>query len=84
MTEDIIASLNRYIANTILKQPARVIAPEEKLISGGLIDSFHLVDLSIFVEDTFHVRLEDTELNSRTFDTLTQLSELIARRQSGS
>jgi acyl carrier protein len=83
MTETIAESLNRYIAQKILKQPTRVIAPDEKLISGGLIDSFHLVDLSIFVEDTFNVRLDDTELNARAFDTITQLADLIARRQSG-
>jgi acyl carrier protein len=83
MTEDIPVSLSRYIAQTLLKQPNRSIGPEEKLISSGLIDSFHLVDLSLFVEDTLGVRIDDTELNARTFDTIAQLSELIARRRSG-
>jgi acyl carrier protein len=83
MNNDILPSLSQYIARTILKQPNRAIAPEEKLISSGLIDSFHLVDLSIFVEDAFGVHLDDTELNAQTFDTLTQLAEIIARRRSG-
>jgi len=80
MTAGIISTLSQYIATEILKQPKRTIAPEEKLISNGLIDSFHLVDMALFVEDTFGVRLDDTELNAGTFDTLGQLAELIHQR----
>jgi acyl carrier protein len=74
--------LSQYIAAEILKQPKRSIDPDEPLISSGLIDSFSLVDLSLFVEDTFGVRIEDTELNASTFDTLRQLAALIRDRQS--
>jgi acyl carrier protein len=70
-----------FIANKILKQPKRVIRPDEALISGGLIDSFSLVDLALFVEDTFGVRIADSELNASTFDTIEQLANLIVSRQ---
>ena len=76
-----IDQLSRFIASTILKQPARVIVADEKLISSGLIDSFSLMDLALFVEDTFGVRIEDTELNAGTFDDLTQLASLIESRK---
>ena len=75
-----IPQLSNFIATKILKQPNRQINPEEKLISSGLIDSFNLMDLALYVEDTFGVRIEDTELNADTFDTLTQLDSLIASR----
>ena len=81
MSSDIQSILNQYIATEILKQPKRLIAPEEKLISNGLIDSFHLVDLALFIEDTFGVHMDDTELNADTFDTLSQLGALIQQRQ---
>lgn len=73
--------LSTFIASTILKQPARVIGADEKLISSGLIDSFSLMDLALFVEDTFGVRIEDTELNADTFDNLTQLASMIESRK---
>ena len=82
MTTDVISPLATYIATEILKQPKRAIQPEEALISSGLIDSFHLVDLGLFVEDQFGVKIDDTELNAETFDTLTQLAALIRQRQS--
>jgi acyl carrier protein len=81
MTADILSTLAQYIATEILKQPKRLITPKEKLISNGLIDSFHLVDMALFVEDTFGVHLDDTELNADTFDTLAQLAALIEQRQ---
>lgn len=81
MTQDIESQLAAYIAEQVLKQPRHAIAPDEKLISSGLIDSFHLVDLSLFVEDTFGVHIDDTELNAQTFDTLSELAAVIQARQ---
>ncbi len=81
MNDEIIQILATHIANNIIKQPKRVLAPDEKILSSGLIDSFSLVDLSIFVEERFGVRIADTELNPETFDTLTQLAGLITQRQ---
>ncbi len=70
-----------YLAKEILKQPSRVIQPDQALLSSGLIDSFHLVDLALFVEDNFGVHIDDSELNASTFDTLDQLAGLIQARQ---
>lgn len=78
---DVIAQLSAFIKTNILKQPNRVIETSEPLISSGLIDSFSLMDLALFVEDTFGVRIEDTELNAGTFDNLTQLASLIESRK---
>lgn len=77
---DTTLSLGTFIAVKILKQPNRSISENEPLISSGLIDSFSLMDLALFVEDTFGVRIEDTELNADTFDNLTQLTALIESR----
>ena len=82
MTDQTLARLETFIAAQILKQPDRKIAAEEPLLSSGLIDSFSLMDLALYVEDTFGVRIEDTELNANTFDTLNQLSALIQSRRS--
>lgn len=80
MKDEIIEKIGGYIASNVLKQPNRVIKPDQALISSGLIDSFSLVDLALFVEDTFNVHLDDSELNKETFDTLDQLAELVGSR----
>ena len=78
---DLITKLSTFLATDILKQPNRMISSDESLISSGLIDSFSLMDVALFVEDNFGVRIEDTELNADTFDNLTQLASLIESRQ---
>ncbi len=81
MSSQIIQILAQFITTKILKQPNRKIAADEPLISSGLIDSFSLVDLSLFIEDTFGVRIDDTELNADTFDSLSQLAGIILQRK---
>ena len=78
---DLIPQLGTFLAEKILKQPSRKISADEPLLSSGLIDSFSLMDVALFVEDTFGVRIEDTELNADTFDNLTQLAALIDSRK---
>jgi acyl carrier protein len=72
--------LAEFITAQILKDPNRALADDEALISSGLIDSFSLVDLALFVEDTFSVRIDDSELTSDVFDTLSELASLVAQR----
>jgi len=80
---DIIAKMTVYLQEDILQLPNRDIQPDEALISSGLIDSFSLVDVALFVEDTFDVHIDDTELNAEAFDTLNALAALILERQDG-
>ncbi len=81
MTDEITTTLAAYIAAEILKQPDRLINPDDPLLSSGLIDSFHLVDLGMFVEDKFGVRIDDAELNAASFDNLNQLTAFIKARR---
>ena len=81
MDDTIYHELSQFIAKEILKQPQREISVDEPLISGGLINSFNLVDLALFAEDKYGVHIDDTELNPETFDTLAQLTALIEARR---
>jgi acyl carrier protein len=77
---DIIKTFQAKIATQVLNMPQKTIQPDEALITSGLIDSFSLVDLAMLVEDGFNVRIDDTELNADTFDTLEQLAAIIVSR----
>jgi acyl carrier protein len=81
MSDELVDKLTQFIISEILKQPARIIHPDDPLLSSGLIDSFHLVDLALFVEDNFGVHIDDSELSASTFDTLNQLTTLIQSRK---
>lgn len=76
-----IEALRQYIAGQILKDHNYALADDEPLISSGLVDSFSLVDLALFVEETFGIKLHDNELNASTFDTLSALASLVDSRR---
>jgi len=78
---EIETALSEYIRTQVLKRPRYELGDNDPLISSGLIDSFHLVDLSLFVEEAYGVRIDDTELNAETFDTLSELADLIRQRR---
>lgn len=80
MNDQIAMPLAQFISQKIIKQPNKVIQPDEPLITSGLVDSFSLVDLALFVENSFNVRIDDTELTADVFDTLRQLAELVESR----
>lgn len=79
--QETIDLLIERIRTDILESPDRKLNENTPLISSGLIDSFHLVDVALFVEELFGVRIEDYELNADTFDTVEQLAELIQKRR---
>jgi len=81
MADEIVDELSKLIAEKIIKQPGKMLKADQALISSGLIDSFSLVDLALLVEDTYGVRIDDSELNADTFDTLEQLAALIRERK---
>lgn len=81
MMPDTLATLNEYITTSVLKRPGKPLDPQAKLISSGLIDSFSLVDLAMFIEERFGARIADTELNAQTFDTLAELAALVDKRR---
>ena len=73
--------ISTFISTEILKDSTRSIALTESLISSGLVDSFSLVDLALFIEETFDVRIDDTELTVDAFDTIEELAALISARK---
>lgn len=76
-------TLRSFIVESLLRDPGRSLGPDEALVSSGLIDSFNLVDLALFVEKSFGVRLHDSELRAEIFDSLEQLAALVEVRRAG-
>ena len=68
--------IRNYILKDIIKDPNYDLQDDEKLISGGVIDSFTLVHLSVFIETNIGVVLPDTEL---TIENMDSINAMVAR-----
>ena len=63
-------SLRIYILRELIRDPEYPLADDEGMITGGLMDSFSLADLAVFVERKFDVYIPDPELTVEKMDTL--------------
>lgn len=53
-------------------------APDESLFESGLLDSFTLPDLVTALESEFSVRIPDSDLNPRKFDSVERIQAYLA------
>lgn len=73
--------LKDFITRELMRDQDYPLKDDESLIEGGLIDSFSLVELQIFIEQHFGVYIEDTELTAEAIDSVNDLAALIEARK---
>jgi acyl carrier protein len=67
-------SLRTFICSELLRKPNYALRDDQPLITGGLIDSFSLVQVGLFIEEEFGVNVPDTDLTVAQMDTLNQMA----------
>jgi acyl carrier protein len=73
--------LRAFITTELMRDPGYQLRDDEALISGGLIDSFSLVELQLFIEQQFGVFIDDTELTADAIDNMNDIIALIEARK---
>ncbi len=76
----VLMQVKRFVAESFYRDASREVGDDEALISSGVIDSFGLVDLSLFAENEFGVRLDASDLGAGRADTPRQIAALIESR----
>jgi acyl carrier protein len=71
--------LRDFVRSELLRKPDYPLAADEPLITGGLIDSFSLAQIGVFVEDAFGVYLPDTDLTVANMDTIERMVTCILK-----
>lgn len=55
-------------------------SPEESLFESGMLDSFSLADMVAALESEFAIRIPDSDLSPRKFDTVARIQSYIQSR----
>lgn len=69
--------LIEFIKDEFLDDPDMEIDADTKLISAGLIDSFSLVSLQVFIEQEFGKKIPAPRITAESFDTVRQMIGVI-------
>ena len=67
------------IIRAISKRDA-ALDPDESLFDSGLLDSFALPDVVSALEKTFSIKIPDSDLNPRKFDSIARIESYIEGR----
>lgn len=65
--------LRAFIAGTLIRDPAYPLRDDEPIITAGLIDSFALAELAVFIERQWQVYIPDPDLTVERMNTLDQI-----------
>ena len=69
---EIITGITTFMSEELGIECAEI-APDSPLFSTGIVDSFSLVSLLSFIEDTHQIRIGPTEVNLDNFDSLERM-----------
>jgi acyl carrier protein len=67
------AELRAYITRDLIRDAGYDLKDDEGIISAGLMDSFALAELGVYVEQAFGVYIPDPDLTVAKMDTLNQI-----------
>jgi acyl carrier protein len=72
-------SLRTYITREFIRDESYPLTDDEGIITGGLMDSFALAELAVYVEKQFNVYIPDPDLTVAKMDTLNQIVARVLR-----
>lgn len=69
------------IDNFLLGETSRLASDRVSFLDTGIIDSTGVLELVMFVEETFGIKIEDDELLPENLDSVENLADFIRRKQ---
>ncbi len=66
-----------YIKKEYLEDDETEITETTPLVSGGIVDSFSMVSLKVFLEKSFGVQIPDSKITPESFDTVNSIAALV-------
>ncbi len=80
MREDVIRNkIRSFIIEDLMRDEDYALENDEGIITGGLMDSFSLAELGVYIEEEFEVYIPDADLTIDQMDTLDQIVARVVR-----
>ena len=71
--------LTTFIHSELSKDKRQNIGVETRFISSGLVDSFSLMQVLVFIEDEFGIVIPDEAATAEAMDSVSQILELMIK-----
>jgi len=80
MSDEMRNDIIQFIRDEYLEDASQVIDVDTPLISSGIVDSFSMVSLKMYLEDKYDIKMTDDEASTEAFDTVSSIMELVKRK----
>jgi acyl carrier protein len=78
MSEDVKKIIIDYVKKEYLEEDSTTVVNENtKLISSGIVDSFSMVSLKMFLEKKFSIKIPDGKATPDAFDSVNNIINLL-------
>lgn len=74
---EVLQKVRAFTLKELLKNPGYPLKDEEPLFSSGLIDSFAMAQVGVFIETEFDLYIPDPELTVENMDTPSRITDRI-------
>jgi acyl carrier protein len=74
---EVLQKVRAFTLKELLKNPDYALKNEEPLFSSGMIDSFAMAQVGVFIETEFNLYIPDPELTVESMDTVDQITDQI-------
>ena len=82
--EKIIDQLNDFIYQTFPRARAKTVAVTDMLLDQGIVDSLGLLEIVGFIESTFDINVQDTDMVAENFASISAIASYVERSLNGS
>lgn len=69
-TEEIQEQVRDFLINNFIFDPSAQIGAEDSLMENGVVDSTGILEVIMWVEQTFGIHVEDSEVLPENFDSI--------------
>ncbi len=76
--------IRAHIVEAMLFDPGAQLDPAASLLGSGVLDSTGVMDMIMFLEREFGIRVADEELIPDNLDSVERLARFVERKRSGS
>lgn len=75
--DEVLSKVMEFALHELLRNPSYNLGEDEPLFSSGLIDSFAMAQVGVFIEVTFNLYIPDPDLTVENMDTIGQITDRI-------
>ena len=78
MGDEMKEKIREYVVDEYVEEDSGVtVADDTPLISGGLVDSFSMVSLKLFLETEYKIKIPDEKATAEAFDSVNAIAALV-------